>query len=70
MVAEGEHGREGGFFEAGAPIVGAAAGVVVVDPGMVGASPTGEEHDVATWNVEDVARLKVACVRDGEADGG
>ncbi len=70
MVAEGEHGREGGFFEAGAPVVGSAAGVVVVDPGMVGASPSGEEHDVAAWDVEDVSGLEVKGVGNGEADGG
>lgn len=69
MVAKGEHGSEGGFFEAWAPVVGAAAGVVVVDPGMVGASPTGEEHDVAARDVKDVAGLKVTGVGDGKADG-
>lgn len=37
---------------------------------MVGAGPTGEEYNVAAWDVEDVSGLKVTGVGDGEAEGG
>lgn len=37
---------------------------------MVGASPSGEEHDVAARDVEDVSGLEVTGVGNGEADGG
>lgn len=70
LIAEGEHGGEGGFFEAGAPVVGAASGIVVVDPGVVGAGPAGEEDDVAAWDVEDVAGVEIAGVGEWVAEGG
>ncbi len=70
LVAEGEQGVERGLFQSGSPVVGPAAGLVKVEPRMIGRGPASAEDDVAAGEIQQVAGAEFGGAGEHGADSG
>ncbi len=68
-VAEGEEGVQRRLFEAGFSIIGSAAGLIIIEPGVLRVGPTGAEDHMAVRDVEQVAGPQIARAGQFCADG-